>query len=321
MQDFIYLAPMRGFTDAIYRNTFNENFSGLDAMVAPFISSVKGPRVNPKLLKDVLPEYNSCIPLIPQIIGKSAHEFIVLAQALLDIGYETVNWNLGCPYPMVAKKGRGSGMLPYPDRIDAFLESVFNSSSSRLSVKVRLGRFHQQELFDLMPVFNRYPLTEIIIHPRTGVQMYDGKVDLAAFEGCASISRHPVVYNGDIVSRNSFLTLKERLPYVSRWMIGRGLLANPFLAELIKANHVEVKEQQKRFKTFHDILLTRYGEKLHGDSHLLQRMKGLWRYLAVHLIGGEQLLKKIRKAKKLSRYRNIVDDYFDGGGGLKGINV
>ncbi len=311
MQDLIQLAPLRGFTDAIYRDSFNVLFTGLDVMMAPFISSVKGPRIKPKLLKDVLPDFNSRNTVIPQILGKSAQEFIVLASALYDIGYQTINWNLGCPYPMVAKKGRGSGLLPYPERIDSFLETVLNAIPNRLSVKVRIGRFQKDEIFELMPVFNRYPLTEIIVHPRTGVQMYEGKVDLEVFRKCASQSAHPVVYNGDIVSLESFQVLKQKMPNISKWMIGRGILANPFLPEMIKSGQGEVESPLKRFREFHDLLLDRYAEKLYGDSHLLQRMKGLWGYLARHLGNGERLLKQIRKSNSMPIYRRIVNGYFE----------
>ncbi len=311
MQDLIQLAPMRGFTDVIYRDSFNALFSGLDEMVAPFISSVKGPRIKPKLLKDVLPEANSRETVIPQILGKSAQEFIVLASALHEVGYQTINWNLGCPYPMVAKKGRGSGLLPYPDRIDGFLETVLNAIPNRLSVKVRLGRFQKEEIFELMPVFNRYPLTEIIVHPRTGVQMYNGEVDLDVFSRCAAESVHSVVYNGDIVSLGSFQWLKQQLPGISKWMIGRGVLANPFLPEMIKSGQSEVESPLERFREFHDLLLRRYAEKLCGDGHLLQRMKGLWGYMAGHLGNGERFLKQIRKSRSLPVYHKIVNDYFE----------
>lgn len=309
--DKIQLAPMRGFTDAIYRNSLNECFGGIDSMVAPFISSVKGRRIKPKLLRDVLPEQNCRKPLIPQIIGKSAEEFIVLSQALYDLGYETVNWNLGCPYPMVAKKGRGSGLLPYPDRIDLFLDRVSGAIPNRLSLKVRLGRFRREEIFDLIPIFNRYPLEEIIVHPRTGVQMYAGEVDLEAFAECLSLFLHPVVYNGDIVSLDSFLAFKSKLPSVSNWMIGRGVLANPFLPEVIKSGNKTISTRLERFKAFHDILLHRYSERLSGPSHLLQRMKGLWGYMARHLKDGEILRKKIRKARDMAVYHRIVSAYFE----------
>jgi tRNA-dihydrouridine synthase B len=311
---------MRGITDFVYRNAFDEHFKGIDLMVAPFIASVTGARIKPKLLKDVLPENNRRKSLTPQILGKSADEFITLSKALYDLGYDAINWNLGCPAPMVAKKGRGSGLLPYPDRVDALLEKILNNIPNRLSLKVRLGRFKRDEIFDLMPVFNRYPLVEIIIHPRTGVQMFKGEVDLEAFQRCVFLSNHPIVYNGDIVSLISFKKLKRKLAYISTWMIGRGVLANPFLPEMIKAGHSNISSVLLRLKAFHDTLFERYLEKLCGPSHLLQRMKGIWGYLACNLTDGNHLLKQIRKTKDLKRYHNVIDAYFDQRGNLAVLN-
>jgi len=151
------MAPMRGFTDSIYRNTFNTFFGGFDVAVAPFISTLNTKKIKHSYLKDLLPENNSSIPVVPQLLSKSPDDFIVFANRLSDMGYATINWNLGCPFPMVAKKKRGSGLLPHPDRIDSFLEKTIPSIPNRLSIKARLGRESAEEIVRLMPVFNRYP--------------------------------------------------------------------------------------------------------------------------------------------------------------------
>jgi tRNA-dihydrouridine synthase B len=189
----LILAPLRGVTDAIFRTAFAECFGGVTRALAPFVASVRGARVKAKLLRDLLPEHNPKMPLVPQILGKDAQEFVVMAKALFDLGYAEVNWNLGCPYPMVAKKGRGSGMLPHPERIDRFLDTVLAGLPGRLSIKTRLGRFSAAEMDALMPIFNRYPLSQVIIHPRTGVQMYTGRVDLKRFGECFALCRLPIV--------------------------------------------------------------------------------------------------------------------------------
>jgi tRNA-dihydrouridine synthase B len=302
----IYLAPMRGFTDALYRKTYAEFFGGVDGAVAPFIPSVRGERIKPSHLKDVLPRNNDGRPLVPQVLSKSSAEFIVMARALHDLGYATVNWNLGCPYPMVAKKGRGSGLLPFPERIEAFLDQVLGAIPNRLSIKTRLGRQRSDDILKLLPIFNRYPLKEIIIHPRTGVQMYTGSVDVDGFVDCLALSAHPLVYNGDIVGLPSYQALKQRLPQVTGWMIGRGILANPFLPAMIKTGCEALANPMKTFKAFHDTLVARYGEKLSGPAHLLQRMKGLWFYLYRPFADGQHLLRQIRRSKTIEGYREVV---------------
>ena len=221
----LYLAPLRGLTDYIYRNTFNRHFNGFDAAVTPFIPTSRTTRATPLHLKDVLPENNASMPIEPQILCNNPADFIPLAKQLYDLGYPTVNWNLGCPFPMVAKKQRGSGLLPFPDKIDAFLEQTLSSIPNRISIKTRLGRNNSNEIFQLMPIFNRYLLEEIVIHPRTGKQMYGGEADLDNFEKCLETTRHQIVYNGDITDLATFQRLSERLRATDCWMIGRAAVA------------------------------------------------------------------------------------------------
>jgi tRNA-dihydrouridine synthase B len=219
----LILAPLRGFTDAVFRNAFQRHFQGVDEAVAPFVTSIKGRRIKASHLLDLKPLDNRLMPVVPQILSNHEDEFIRLANTLFDLGYPEINWNLGCPYPMVAKKMRGSGLLPYPDVIDRMLEKILGRFEGRLSIKTRLGRFCADEMDRIIPVFNRYPLARIIVHPRTGVQMYAGTVDLDAFESCLVKISHPVVYNGDIHNLDGYRAMEARFEGVSGWMVGRGV--------------------------------------------------------------------------------------------------
>lgn len=311
MQTKLYLAPMRGFTDSIYRNTFARHFDGIDLAVAPFVSTVRCDRIKPSHIKDLLPEKNSGPPVIPQIMSNDPDGFIRMARMLFDLGYDTVNWNLGCPYRMVANKRRGSGLLSHPEMIDAFLEKTVAAIPNRVSVKTRLGRSHSHEIFKLMPIFNAYPMAEIIIHPRTGKQMYDGETDLEAFDACFGLSAHPVVYNGDINGIEAFRRLSERFPRVNDWMLGRGVLANPFLAGIIKRGRDDVPDKIIRIKNFHDDLFEAYGQVLYGSYHLLGKMNGLWVYLARSFKDSRKILKRIHKTRSIDHYRDLVARFFD----------
>ena len=309
----LYLAPLRGFTEYIYRNAFSQHFDGFDIAVAPFIPTMSDARLKRKHLKDVLPENNQAMPVIPQIIGNNAEDFILLATRLYDLGYETVNWNLGCPFPMVAKKQRGSGLLPYPQKIEAFLEDTIPSIPNRLSIKARLGRKKTDEILTLLEIFNRYPLEEVIIHPRTGKQMYDGEPDLNMFEECLKVSIHTMVYNGDINDLDTFNTFSKRFSSVSRWMIGRGALINPFLPAIIKTGKDGAANKAGVFRAFYEDLFEQYRIEFHGPGHLLDRMKGFWTYFSQSFKNGHIIKKKIHRTPKLDRYLKIVDRFFKEG--------
>lgn len=302
------LAPIRGITDATFRDTFASFFPDFDLAVAPFLTTYQGNRVKPARLKELLPENNQRMPVIPQILGKDPDHFIVLARLLIDMGYSTINWNLGCPYPMVANKMRGSGLLPYPDKIEDFLTKI-HCLPAKISIKTRLGRRNPEEIFALLPVFNQFPLANVIIHPRTGVQMYDGTVNLDTFAQCLKQCRHPVIYNGDITDYTSFQTVARRFPSVKGWMIGRGALANPFLCAQIKEKKLP-EAPIKTLAALHDEIFARYQELLNGPSHLLGRMKGLWFYLAYSFDNGKKILKKIQKTKSITRYQELTGQIF-----------
>ena len=305
----IILAPLQGFTDVTYRNVFSDHFSGVDEAVAPFISTMGQMRLKPSRIKDVDPENNKKLFVIPQILGNIAKDFIFLADHLYEMGHKKINWNLGCPHSKIANKQRGSGLLMYPDKIDAFLDTVLPRISNTLSVKLRLGRRSKDEIFKVLPVLDKYPLDEIILHPRTGIQMYEGTSDHGTFEKAFLCSRHALTYNGDIIDLNTFHTVQKKFPSIRRFMIGRGILSNPFLAEDIKGILAN-KNQIERLKNFHDALFNSYQKIFSGPSHLTGRMKGFWTYLGPSFKESKKPLKNILKANSISKYQDMVEVFF-----------
>ncbi len=307
---YLWLAPLRGLTDAEYRTAWARHFTGVDLAVAPFVTTHGGQRIKSSHVRDLLPANNCDMPVIPQILSKNPDDFVNLANHLFDLGYACVNLNLGCPFPQVANKGRGSGMLPFPERVEAFLEGTVPRLAGRMSIKTRLGRHRHDEIQDLIPIFNQYPLQEIIIHPRTGVQMYAGQPDLAAFGDCLRALAHPVIYNGDINRLSDFNRLGAQFPDVSGWMIGRGVLANPFLPGILKSGRESVEREADRFYRFHDDLLESYGRRLQGPGHLLNRMKGFWKYFGERFEDSTRGRKRIHKSRTLAQYREAVHAFF-----------
>lgn len=301
------MAPLKGITDGLFRRVYTSHFSGIDRAIAPFINPQrKGPYPD-KLIADVLPENNTPLKLIPQIINAEPEGFVELANRLYDIGYTEINWNLGCPVRMVASKRRGSGMLPYPEQIAALLDTAIPQMKPGLSIKMRLGYHGVDEAQTLLPMLNGYPLTEIIIHPRLGTQLYRGTPDLDQFEACAARTAHRLVYNGDIVDLSGFSELQRRFAPLNRWMIGRGLLSNPFVPAEIKGERFTVDEKMRVLRAFHDELYGAMQERLSGPGHLLGKMKQVWIYFIGAFPGREKQLKKITRARTEQSYLAAVD--------------
>ncbi|MBN1577630.1 MAG: tRNA-dihydrouridine synthase family protein [Chitinispirillaceae bacterium] len=309
MQLLLFLAPLRGVTDHIFRAAFERCFGRFDYMLTPFITTVKGRGIAPSHIKDVTGEENDRLRLIPQILGNDPDDFLLLARHLHALGYQSINWNLGCPHPQVTRKKRGCGLLPYPEFIARFLERVIPALPGPLSIKVRLGLDDGDELKRLMPVLNRFPLSNVIIHPRTGRQGYSGSVDLDRFETAADLCRHPVVYNGDIASIDDFRDRRGRFPQISRWMIGRGVARNPFLLESIRNGHNRHVDYIV-LRDFHDELFARNGVLLHGPAHLLGRMKEFWAYFSGNFQKSHDVLMSIQRCITIEMYRRKVDEAF-----------
>ncbi len=307
MDPIIQFAPVKGVTDRVFRNTFARHFSGIDCALAPFI--VKGE--SESRIKSLSPEMNPFIKTVPQILSKSPDDFLSLAARLEDYGCKEVNWNLGCPFAMVVKRGEGASMLQYPESIASFLEKVIPSLQIPLSVKVRLGMYSPDEIMRVIPVLNSFPITEIAIHSRTGKQMYDGKTDIDAFKAAFEVSSHPVIYNGDIKTADDYIRLSDSLTGVKSWMIGRGLLVNPFLAmEIKEEKYLSKTEKMERLKKFADDLFEAYVNELHSPAHVLDKMKGIWFYLSGSFEESRKIAKRIRKTLRLDHYRDEVERIF-----------
>ena len=315
----IVLAPLRGLTTALFRNTYAEHFRGVDWAVTPFLTTTACGGIQPSQLKEVLPENNRAMPVVPQVIGNAAGPFIEICRVLVDLGYRTVNWNLGCPYPRIAKKGRGSGLLEYPERIERFLDEVLGAVKCLLSIKMRLGRHAPDEIFRLLPLLDHYPLEQIVLHPRTGVQMYTGRPDWDLFAACLDRTRHHLVYNGDINSAADLERLQRRFPTLNTWMIGRGILADPLLPERIKNFAEPAFSAVERVRRFHDALFQGFSQILMGPAHVIDRMKAYWGYLAHFFSDHQAILKQIRKCRTADSYTSVVQRFWENAAQTSGL--
>ncbi|NLL75638.1 MAG: tRNA-dihydrouridine synthase family protein [Clostridiales bacterium] len=303
-----YFAPLEGIAGYIYRNAYHTFFPYIDKYFTPFLSPNQNRALNPKEIRDVLPEHNRGMHVVPQILTNNAERFIRAARELKEkYGYEEVNLNLGCPSATVVTKGKGAGFLAKPEELNAFLEEVFEEVDSKISIKTRIGKDAPEELYKLIEVFNKYPLHELIIHPRVQADYYNNKPNKEMFAYAVRSSKNPLCYNGDIVTKQDYERFCEEFPGIGCVMLGRGLLRTPALIGRIKEN----KEMDKEtLKAFHDRLYADYKESFSGDVNLLFKMKELWFYMIHMFPDNEKYAKKIKKASRLRDYEEIIDHLF-----------
>jgi len=299
--------PLQGLTDFRFRNAFNKCFGGIDTYYAPSIRLNKKLEIKPAYESNILPENNTGLAVIPQIITSDADEFIFAAKYIQKLGYEELNWNLGCPFPMVTKRGMGSGLIKNPAKINRILNRVHAESGIIVSMKMRLGYETSEEILQVLPILAKYPIKNIAIHARVGKQLYQGEVDLDSFQRCVDNTGHKLYYNGDITSVAVFKEMKKRFPMIDHWMIGRGMIADPFLPGMIKNNTNKYPENRiKIFSQFHDLLFNDYAQALSGPSHILMKMFQFWEYFTRSFASSRKELKKIKKAKSFRAYEDAV---------------
>lgn len=302
-------SPLQGFTDFRFRNAINQYFGGIDTYYSPYIRLNGKMEIKASYQRDLLPENNSDIEVIPQVITNDPDEFLFVAKYVQELGYKELNWNLGCPYPMVTKSGMGSGLICNTQKINAVLDKAHSESDIIVSMKMRLGYDNAQEILDVFPILDTYPLKNIAIHARLGKQLYKGGVHLDDFQKCIENTKHKLYYNGDITSVTKFREMQERFPSIDHWMIGRGLIADPFLPSMIKKDTTEYPDNKMElFSAFHDTLYEGYSQSLSGSAHILLKMHHLWEYFSVIFSNPHKVMKKIKKTKNIRNYEIAVKE-------------
>ena len=302
-----YLAPMEGITGYIYRNSYEKFFNNIDKYFTPFIVTNKSRSLKTKELRDVLPENNKGMNIVPQILTNDSEGFINTSRKLQQLGYNEVNLNLGCPAGTVVSKNRGSGFLAKREELDMFLDEIFKIDNMKISIKTRIGKDSPEEFYELIKIYNKYPLEELIIHPRTQKDFYGNKPNLEVFKDALSLSTNSVCYNGDIFTVEDHNKLIKAFPEVNTVMLGRGILANPGLMNEIKNNVFINKEV---LKDFHDEIFNKYIELFNENRNAIFRMKELWGYMIYIFSDNKKYAKKIKKSQNLNDYNEAVLSLF-----------
>ena len=309
------LAPFQGITDVVYRNVFKKHFRGIDKYYTPFFTGIQ--KDNSKSLRgeEISPDFNDVKTVVPQILSNTAEEIIRFANQCKSMGYPEFNLNMGCPFPRVANKTRGCGLMADPDRTIKMLNDVFEHIDGiKFSIKCRLGYFNDEEIYAFIDTFNSLPFSEIIIHPRIGKQMYTGEASLEKFKKLVPLINKPLVYNGDIFTIDRYNTILSSLSSLSvlsiSLMLGRGLLTNPFLAEEIKS----VDNQKDKKARLHNFVVDLYIERLRhagGSPKIIGSMKELWKYMMNIFDDPQNVWRKVKKVNHLDEYETAVETIFN----------
>lgn len=300
-----YMAPLESVTTWIYRQAHAKIYGRLDKYFIPFLEPHEKRDFKTRELQEILPEHNENIYAVPQILTNRSEGFIKLAKALKDWGYEEVNLNLGCPSKTVVTKGKGSGFLAKPEELERFLTEIFDALSGevKISVKTRIGKEDPEEFPALLELFNKYPMEELIIHPRVQKDGYGNVPRLEIYELAEKQSVNPLCYNGDLYTREQIRNFAERFPGTERLMFGRGFLRDP---GLLYNEGKDSKDIFEKFWAFHDLVYEGYQERNMGDRNVLFKMKELWSYQVYQFSEPERLFKTFKKVQDCNEYEQMI---------------
>ena len=321
-----YLAPLEGITTYIYRRAYHQHFIAMDKYFTPFLVPHTKKGFSTKEKNDVMPEHSPGMNLVPQIMSNQAESFLHTVEKLKVYGYEEVNLNLGCPSKTVVSKGRGSGFLADPEGLDRFLNEIFKKCDVKISIKTRIGKDDPEEFVRLLDIYNQYPVEELIIHPRVQKDFYKNQPDLDVFRDAVEGSKIPLCYNGDIFTPESHDEMRREFPQVDTFMLGRGILMNPALLDIIcmgEKTEVEKAETLRKMQS-----ADRYKKKIHafleqikcdylevgmGEKNTLFKLKELWAYMGQNAPEAKKALKRIRKSQSMADYdsasREALEDF------------
>lgn len=302
-----YLAPLEGITTHIYRNAYHQYFAPMDQYFTPFLVPHTKKGFSSKELNEILPQNNEGLYLVPQILSNDSKGFLQTVKKLQNYGYKEVNLNLGCPSKTVVSKCRGAGFLSKPEELERFLDEIYSGTEVDISIKTRIGQFVPEEFERILGIYNKYPVKELIIHPRVQQDFYKNVPNLSVFAEAVKESRNPLCYNGDIFEVLDYKRIHKRFPQISAVMLGRGIIGNPGLLEEIIGKGVP---DAGRMQDFHDKVLEDYRTLNFGDRNVLFKMKEIWCYMGRMFPGGERLLKKVKKADTIKGYKTYVDELF-----------
>ncbi|MCT4603517.1 MAG: tRNA-dihydrouridine synthase family protein [Marinifilum sp.] len=306
----ISLAPLQGYTDWVFRQAYQKHIGGIDEFYTPFLVLQNDVSIKTSHKREVEPFKNRCNNLIPQFLCSSSNEFTFFEDYFSELGYSKMNWNMGCPYPMVSKKGKGSGLLPYPNKVEEILKKAFQNKIN-LSVKLRLGLDDDTDIDSILPILIDNKVAEIIVHPRIGKQLYKGKVNLDRFKELYRKYENQLVYNGDIWHCTDMKNLINTFPDLQHVMLGRGVLNDYWLPHKIKKLELpDIVERKRKLVSMHDEIFQLYGSYLQGEAQIMQKMKPFWEYFSSHFENDKKIYKAIKKSTGIYKYEQAVDFAF-----------
>ncbi|MBR2452694.1 MAG: tRNA-dihydrouridine synthase family protein [Clostridia bacterium] len=298
----LYFAPLEGITTYTYRNAHSEMFGECDKYFSPFITPTANEKISLKSLRDILPEKNKT-NLVVQALCNDTEAFWGFSEKVKDLGYNEINLNFGCPSGTVVKKMRGAGALRDIDSLDRFLDGIFLKTDMTISVKTRTGFYSHDEFDEILSIYNKYPISELIVHPRTREEYYNNLPNEESFGKAYSGAKTKLSFNGNVYSAKDYERIIQKYDRLDSVMIGRGAIKNPAIFREIRGGKPLAT---KELVDFSNLLEERYLKVLGSEIYTLHKLKEIWMYMVQNFPEEKKILKAVKKANRLCDLNSAI---------------
>lgn len=307
----IFYAPLAGCSDYPYRKMTSKYKPGLI-----FTEMVKVDALvrNDQGTFHMLDYSKDMHPIGGQICGSKVELAKQSAKMIEDLGFDTVDFNCGCPVDKVTKDGSGSGMLKSPNKIGDIIAEMCAAVSIPVTVKIRAGWDHDSiNAAEITKIAEKAGATAICIHGRTRSQAYKGFANWDYIKACKeAASTIKIIGNGDLFDAEAVKRMFEHTG-CDAVLVARGTMGQPWITEDIENLLTGKPIQERTFQDHINTLLEHFEcmTKYHEERRVLIdiRRVGCW-YIKKNF-GAREIREYLQKAKSVDEIRALLNKLLD----------
>jgi len=235
----LLLAPMEGLADYVLRDVLTR-VGGYDGAVTEFVR-VSGTLLPPRTFRRICPELANAsrtsagTPVVVQLLGSDPACMADNAAQLAELSPAGIDLNFGCPAPTVNRHGGGAMLLAEPERLLRIAEAVRRAVPLDIpfTAKMRLGVCDTAKALDCARALEAGGVVALVVHARTKADGYKPPAHWEWVARIRDVVQLPVTANGEVWTTDDYARCRA-VSGSADVMIGRGAVADPFLARRIR---------------------------------------------------------------------------------------
>jgi len=308
----LVLAPVAGHTDTLFRQAV-KGLGGCGLVVSELVSTEGMTRQQDRTIHLTRFE-ESERPVSIQIFGSDPARMAQSAVMVQEMNADIVDINLGCPVKKVVSQGGGSNLLRDLPLLERIFTTVRRAVRLPLTVKIRSGWDRSSiNAVEVLRLAEGCGVDALAIHGRARCDMFAGSADWSIIAKVKAAARIPIMGNGDVFCPEDAERM-FRETGVDGVMIGRGVLANPWLIrqcfDYLEGSKVEPVSLEEKME-----FILGFLQRVRVESPApiaLGKMKKMGGYLSKGIAGGAHLRERMHQSKSAEEFLAVVGEFFAG---------